>query len=121
MFFRKKRRRVAEEVRSRLGNVVAIDDIANCFGLESKGAFQVRGNGCLAASQDELLFVMWYPRREILIDRELITSVERTKWHLGKSVFRPLLLVRFADEMGQPDSVAWYVRDLPMWEAALSG
>ena len=46
--------------------------------------------------------------------------MERASSHLGKSIFRPLLRVRFVDELGNPDSVAWFVRDLPAWEAALA-
>jgi hypothetical protein len=122
MFFRKKRRAVAAEVRAELGDgeIVAIDEMANCFGLKSKGMTQIRGNGCLAATKDELLFIMWLPRKEIRIPRPWITGIERAKSHLGKTVFRPLLRVRFTDELGRSDSVAWAVRDLPAWEAALS-
>jgi hypothetical protein len=109
-------------VRARLGEseIVAIDETANCFGLETKGVFQLRGNGCLAATNDELLFIMWLPRKEISIPRAWITAVERAKSHLGKRIFRPLLRVRFTDELGRSDSVAWLVRDLPAWEAALT-
>lgn len=110
------------EVRSTLGEgrIVAIDNRANCFGLESAGAMQIRGNGCLAATHDELLFIMWIPRRVIRIRRERITAIERAKSHLGKTIFRPLLHVRFSDDQGKPDSVAWYVRNLLGWEATLS-
>ena len=114
---------MAAEVRAELGDseIVAIDESANCFGLESKGVTQIRGNGCLAATKDEVLFVMWIPRREIRIPRAWITSVERAKSHLTKSVGRPLLKVGYTNDQGQPDSVAWLVRDLPMWEAVLAG
>lgn len=122
MFFRKTRRRVAEEVRTRLGEdrIVVIDDFANFFGVESRGATQMRGNGCLAATSEEVVFLMWLPRRELRISRERITSVERVRSHLGKRIGRDLLKVAFADETGLPDSVAWFVRDLPAWEEALS-
>ncbi len=122
MFFRRKGRLIAEEVRAELGEseIVAMDESANCFGLESKGVTQLRGNGCLAATNDELLFIMWIPRRETRIPRAWITSVERARSHLGKTIFRPLLLVRFTNDQGAQDSVAWYVRDLPAWEAALA-
>ena len=122
MLFGKKRRAVEAEVRAELGDseIVAIDNRANCFGLESAGVTQIRGNGCLAATNDEILFIMWIPRKEIRIPRSWITSVERAKSHLGKTVFRPLLLVRFTNDQGAADAVAWLVRDLPAWEAALS-
>jgi hypothetical protein len=122
VWFQKKRKAVAALVRAELGEseIVAIDESANCFGLDSKGVTQIRGNGCLAVTKDELLFVMWIPRREIRIPRAWITSVETTKWHLGKTMGKPLLLVRFTDDQARADSVAWYVKDLPAWEAALA-
>lgn len=116
------RRRVAARVRARLGEdrILLMDDRASSFGIESRGVAQIRGNGCLAATDDEVLFVMWIPRRELLIERERITAVERVASHLGKTVGRPLLRVRFVDEAARPDSVAWFVRDLPTWEATLT-
>jgi hypothetical protein len=116
------RRRGAAVVRARLGKdrIVLLDDRANSFGIESRGVTQIRGNGCLAATDDEILFVMWFPRRELRIPRERITAVEHATWHLGKSVARPLLRLRYINESGQDDSIAWFVRDLPAWETALS-
>ncbi|HYH27368.1 MAG TPA: hypothetical protein VEA19_01170 [Actinomycetota bacterium] len=113
---------MAAEVRAGLGvaSILAIDERANGFGVESRGAFQIRGNGCLALTADELVFVLWLPRRELRIPRARITAVERTRWHLGKTVGRELLKVRFESEGGAPDSAAWLVRDLSLWEALLS-
>ena len=97
-----------------------LDDSANFFGVESRGAGQIRGNGCLAATEDEVLFLMWLPRRQLRIPRDRITLIERTGSHLGKTVGRPLLLVRFTRDDGHADSAAWLVRDLAMWEAVLA-
>lgn len=120
IFLRKRRRAAASDVRARLGDsAVLVDESANFFGIESRGKAQMRGNGHLAASADEIVFVMWLPRRELTIPRERVTAVERTRSHLGKSVGRELLRVRFANDAGEPDSVAWLVRDLGAWEAAL--
>jgi len=122
MFFRRMQRRVAAELRARLGeaSILAIEERANGFGVESGGPFQVRGNGCLALTDDELVFLMWLPRRELRILRSAITGVERTRWHLGKTMGRELLRVRFQNEAGQSDSAAFLVGDLPMWEALLA-
>ncbi|MEA2432750.1 MAG: hypothetical protein QOG54_207 [Actinomycetota bacterium] len=121
MFFRKTRKRVAQEVRTRAGEdrIVMIDDFANFFGLQSRGAAQMRGNGCLAITPDEVVFLMWLPRRDLYIPRQRITSVERVRSHLGKRIGRDLLKITFTDETGNPDSAAWFVHDLPAWEAAL--
>ncbi len=115
------RRRATRSVRQLVGegSIVAIDDRANGFGVTSAGVVQIRGNGCLAASRDELVFVMWVPKRELRIPRARITGIERTRWHLGKTVGRELLLVRFTNERGEEDAAAWLVRDLPLWEATL--
>jgi hypothetical protein len=116
------RRRAEARLRSMAGDreLELVDDSANSFGVESRGASQIRGNGCLGLTADEILFVMWLPRRELRIPRERISVVERARSHLGKTVGRPLLRVRFADEVGRDDSVALLVRDLPAWEAALA-
>lgn len=121
LFLRRRRRGIAAEVAARLGaeGIVIADESANFFGVESRGAAQLRGNGHLAASPDRILFVMWLPRRELTIPRDRITAVERTRSHLGKSVGRELLRVRFTNDEGRPDSVAWLVRDLAAWESAL--
>ncbi|MGH2722781.1 MAG: hypothetical protein ACRDI0_00685 [Actinomycetota bacterium] len=121
MILRKLRRGVAEEVRSEVGPraILLIDDRANSLGLESRGALQIRGNGCLAATAEAILFRQWLPRKQIRIPRARIIAIERVRWHLGKSYGRPLLKVRFTSENGQPDSIAWYVRDLEAWEATL--
>lgn len=115
--------RIAAEIQARLGpdRVLSIEDGANSFGVESGGAGQIRGNGCLAASADEILFIMWFPRREIRIPRANVTAVERARSHLGKRIGRDLLLVRFTNEKGAPDSVAWWVRDVERWERILRG
>jgi hypothetical protein len=115
------RRRAAEEIRANLGEdrIVMVDESANFFGIESRGAAQLRGNGCLAVTSEEVVFLMWLPRRELRVSRERITSVERVRSHLGKTIRRDLLKLTFADETGLSDSAAWYVGDLPAWEAAL--
>ncbi len=91
-----------------------LDDSANYFGRTSKGPFQIRGNGCLALGDHALVFVMWWPRRELVIERGTITAVEVVSSHLGKMVGRRLLRVAFRGE-----SAAWLVRDLDSWVAAL--
>jgi hypothetical protein len=99
-----------------LGQEPVLEDAsANYFGRTSKSRFQLRGNGCLALGPERLVFVMWWPRRELVIERDSITGVDTTKVHLGKTVGRPLLRVTFGDE-----SAAWLVRELNQWPAALA-
>lgn len=120
--FRRWSRAAAEEVERTVGPgaVVFEEEGANFFGVESRGKAQVRGNGHLALTADEIVFVMWVGSRRLRIPRSAITSVHRKRSHLGKTVFRDLLAVSFTNDSGAPDTAAWLVRDLPAWEAALA-
>jgi hypothetical protein len=117
------RERAAREVKARLGadRILLMEDGANSFGVESGGRWQIRGNGCLAATADEIMFLLWWPRREVRIPRHAVTGLERARSHLGKTVGHELLRVRFTNDEGRPDSIAWWVRDLPRWEDVLTG
>ena len=87
---------------------------AQGLGLESRGKGQVRGNGWLVLTEDELRFRQWVPNRETRIPLAAVTEVTTTRSWLGKSVGRKLLLVRWSE-----DAMAWNVRDLDGWLAAL--
>ncbi len=100
--------------------VQLMDPSANCMGLESLGMAQVRGNGCLAATGERVLFRMWMPARSFEVRRSDITAVESSRSHLGKSKGMALLRLSFVNERGQPDSLAWAVRDLEAWQRLLS-
>lgn len=106
----------AEVLRGRAPQLM--DDAANFFGLTSIGAVQARGNGCLVLTDDELAFAQWMPQRMIRVRTRDIVAVEETRSHLGKSIARKLLLVRWRSD-GTDDSAAWFVRDLEGWLAAL--
>ncbi|HWB79141.1 MAG TPA: hypothetical protein VG755_29475 [Nannocystaceae bacterium] len=106
----------AEVLRGRAPQLV--DEMANFFGLSSIGAVQARGNGCLVLTDDELAFAQWVPQRLFRVRLADIVAVEETRSHLGKSVARMLLLVRWRSD-GADESAAWFVRDLEGWLAAL--
>lgn len=93
---------------------------ANSFGVESGGPWQVRGNGNLALTEDELLFAQWAPDRLLRIPRRSIVAASTTKSHLGKTIGRPLLQVSWTRENGDHDSIALWVRDPERWIATLS-
>lgn len=92
---------------------------ANSLGVESAGKLQVRGNGNLALTADELLFAQWVPNRLLRIPRRSIAEVSTTRAHLGKSIGRELLRVAWTDERGEQDSIALWVKDLNGWLEAL--
>jgi hypothetical protein len=102
------------EVRALGGPVARMDPSANLAGVSSRGRTQLRGNGCLAIVGDELVFVQWVPRRALRVPLASITEVGRVNSWLGKVRPTPMLEVRWNE-----DSAAWWVADLPSWEAAL--
>jgi hypothetical protein len=112
------RRKLGKQIRAKLaGRTIIRESIgANFFGLSSKGLAQVRGNGALVLTPDQLYFAMFVPRRELTIPLADIVSVSTPRSHLGKTVGMKLLRVDFRVPAGQ-DSVAWAVRDLDDWKA----
>ncbi|HKO38243.1 MAG TPA: hypothetical protein VJU14_07745 [Solirubrobacterales bacterium] len=93
---------------------------ANSFGVESGGPWQVRGNGNLALTGDELLFAQWVPDRLLRIPRRSIVAASTVDSHLGKRIGRPLLRVAWTAADGSEDAVAIWVRDPDRWLAELN-
>jgi hypothetical protein len=114
------RKRLSGEVERRFaGREVLLQALnANFFGQQSRGVGQIRGNGALVLTADELWFLLGIPRREISIPLRDITSVSLVNSHLGKSVFRPLLHVEYL-AAGTADAIAWAVDDPERWKATI--
>ena len=117
--FRKRIRELHEKFEKE--KILIFDDIANFFGLESRGTWKVRGNGVLILTEEELFFGMWKPKKELIISVKSITEIANPKSHMHKSVFRPLLKVMFKNVKGNNDSAAWFVQDLNKWNEILKG
>ncbi|MFC1646433.1 hypothetical protein ACFL2Y_04575 [Candidatus Omnitrophota bacterium] len=111
----------AEEVLDKYKDkkILRVSSNANYFGQESKGVTQIRGNGVLLLTQEELCFEMWAPKRELRIPVSSISGVESTQSHLSKSILTPLLKVVFKNESGQTDSAAWLVNNLDNWKESI--
>ncbi|MDQ7029810.1 MAG: hypothetical protein Q9O62_08555 [Ardenticatenia bacterium] len=92
--------------------VLAVEPNANFFGQESSGYIQVRGNGILLVTEEELYFEMWMPRRVLHIPKAALLSVGTSSSHLGKTRGSLLLKVVFQNPQGEVDSAAWLVQDL---------
>ncbi len=92
---------------------------ANSFGVESRGMNQMRGNGLLLLTSHELVFGMFTPETEVVIPLTNITTIDIVKWHLGKSVFKPLLKVYFVNDEGNKDSIAWWIANPEDWKISL--
>jgi len=96
-----------------------LEPSANCFGFESLGVTQLRGSGCLALTSNRLVFAMWVPARDTVIERSQIVRVDTAKSHLGATQFVALLRVRFRTPDGAEDVAAWRLRDVTPWLEAL--
>ena len=95
-----------------VSDILISDELANFFGLESLGAWKVRGNGVLILTSEELFFGMWKPKKEIVIPIKSILDITNPKSFMHRSIFRPLLKINFKNPSGDFDSAAWYVRHL---------
>lgn len=102
-----------------LGDSIRRSANVNGLGLQSRGRGQVRGNGRLVLTPEELRFRQWVPQRETTIPLAAIISVGTERAWLGKWVGSKLLCVRWRTPDGSDDAMAWQVRDLDGWLAAL--
>jgi hypothetical protein len=113
-------RRLNAGIEEELGDTATRKANARGLGLESRGKGQVRGNGWLVLSPGELRFSQWVPSRETRIPLTAVTLVETRRVWLGKTVGSKLLCVRWRTPEGGEDAMAWEVRDLDGWLAALA-
>ncbi|NPE09015.1 MAG: hypothetical protein GNW80_12095 [Asgard group archaeon] len=111
--FKKRSNEILEKLEGR--ETIRVSKGANFFGQESLKLRQVRGNGVLVLTPDELYFEMWLPKRICQIPISSIIDIEITKWHLKKSKNRDLLKVIFTNFSGETDSAAWLVREPELW------
>lgn len=108
-------RRKEASARARYPQARHIDRAASFFGQESRGAAQLRGNGTLILTDEELIFELWVPERAFHIPLHRIQSLESPSSFLGKSRGAPLLKVAYTNEQGAADAIAWQVPDLSGW------
>jgi GNAT superfamily N-acetyltransferase len=114
---RAKRQRAGLE--EELGDSMQRSANARGLGLESRGRGQVRGNGWLVLTDDELRFRQWVPQRDTTIPLAAVTAVGTERTWLGKWVGSRLLRVRWRTASDGEDAMAWQVPELEEWVAAL--
>jgi len=100
-------------------NILISDKMANFFGQESLGVWEVRGNGVLLLTEQELFFGMWKPKKDMIFPVKSIIEITNPKSHMHRSVFKSLLKISFKNESGEHDSAAWFVGDLNKWNQIL--
>jgi len=97
-------------------NIILKEESANFFGKESLKSKQVRGNGILILTENEIYFSMFMPRKEIIVSIDSIHSIDTPISFLGKTKFKPLLKINFEARQEVQDSAAWLVRDVEKWK-----
>ena len=100
--------------------ILGVTSKANFFGVLSKGKMQIRGNGILILTMNQIYFELWKPNRKYTIPITQIKSVSHPKWFLGKSKFRNLLRIDFVNESHENDAIAWLIPDLSQWESSIT-
>lgn len=94
-------------------------EAANFSGLESKGPAQVRGNGFIALTEQDLRVTRVLPPAEWHIPFPQIKTVTLEPSFLGKRRTSQVLVISFESD-GQPDRLGVYVSDGPAWVEAIS-
>jgi len=111
--FQKRINEILDKVKDK--NIILSLNSANFFGQQSRKSTQVRGNGVLILTAEDLYFEMWRPIKILQIPISSILKIEITKSFLHKSVFRKLLKVVFTNQKGEEDAAAWWVTSLDKW------
>jgi hypothetical protein len=118
LLFRTARRRADEIERGLLRQrVERYTRKANFFGRDSSGMKQLRGNGILALTREELQYHMFLPKKAWRIPLGRIQEIEHPRSFKGRSVFRELLVVSYRDENGFPERIGILVEDPRQWAA----
>ena len=111
--FKKRKREILTKFQDE--EILEISLFSNFYGVASRKYKQVRGNGVLILTKEEIFFGMFIPKTEIKIPLKSIIEVKAPKWFLGKTRFRPVLAIVFINEQGNTDSAAWEVRNINGW------
>ncbi len=100
------------------GNVVEIEPKANGFGTEPAEAGGLRGMGCLAVSETDLMFVTWAPQKEFQIKRSAITGVDTSTDDIGGTQ-KAMVMVTYTTDGGESAVASWRLPELTEWLTVL--
>jgi hypothetical protein len=103
----------------RLGRerIQVIEPRAVGFATDPEDAGGLRGQGCLAVNDTELLFVTTGRQKEFAIPRSAITSVESSGD--PRSEVKASLMVTYTDAEHGEVTASWRLSDMPDWLSAL--
>jgi hypothetical protein len=116
------RRRLPEamEAAARSGtDTLRVAPMAQFYGVASAGRGQLRGDGVLILTAEELRFDMWSPERRLVVPLAAVLRVDTTKRHAGRYSVKPLLRVTWRDAHGLEDAAAWALTEREEWARAL--
>ncbi len=91
---------------------------ANFFGEQSKGAKQLRGNGALILTKDQLYFARAVPFKEYTIPLKSVSKVSLPNSFNGRSILSTLLCIQYKTG-SESDAIAWAVKDPGSWKKAI--
>lgn len=115
-----KRKRAEELFRNyHKDRIIYFSREVNFFGKHSDGSLNIKGNGSMLLTPDQLHFKKWIPVQDLIIPIENIKNVERVDSFMGKSKNRPLLKIDFNNKNGEMDSAAWLLDNMHNWEKFL--
>jgi hypothetical protein len=115
-----KRKRAEELFRNyHKDRIIYFSREVNFFGQKSEEGLNIKGNGSLLLTPDQLHFKKWIPDQDLIIPLKNIKNVERVDSFMGKSKNRPLLKIDFNNKDGKMDSAAWLLDNMHNWENVL--
>lgn len=100
------------------GGVLRSEPMAVMLGLESRGQRRTSSSGPLVLTQHEIWFRQLEPKHTLRVPFASVLEVSLVRKHLGHSMKRDLVHVRFKDGTNV-DSVAWFVKAPAEWRASL--
>ena len=98
--------------------ILEIEPKANGFGTEPAEAGGLRGMGCLAVSDADLMFVTWAPQKEFRIARSAITGVDTSTDDIGGTQ-KAMVMVTYTTDGGDSAVASWRLPELTEWLTVL--
>jgi len=119
-FFSSTRKKLENHIQKRFdkNEIIGATTNANFFGEQSKGAKQVRGNGALVLTKDQIYFIRAVPFKEYTIPLKSVSIVSLPNYFNGKSIFSKLLCVQYETGL-ESDAIAWAVKNPESWKKAI--
>jgi hypothetical protein len=98
--------------------ILEIEPKANGFGTEPAEAGGLRGMGCLAVSETDLMFVTWAPQKEFRIARSAVTGVDTSTDDIGGTQ-KAMVMVTYTTDSGDSAVASWRLPELTEWLTVL--